>query len=272
MKFADLHIHTYFSDGTDSVGSLIKQIKPLGLTCVSITDHDNVDALEEALVLFEKENIELIPGIELTAEYNQQEVHILGYFIDHKDRTLIDKLNFLKNNRRERVRKMIEKLNRLGVDISVENVLNIAGKATIGRLHLAYALVKEKKVSSVSEAFRKYIGEEAPAYVLGFRFNLQEGIELVKKCGGIPVLAHPYSIKENSLYKIIESGVEGIEVYYPEHTPYLVNYYLSLAQKYNLLVTGGSDFHGELKPDTKLGLIKIPYELVKNLKDAKDKR
>ena len=270
VKSADLHLHTLFSDGTYTPRELIDQTKRAGLSCIAVVDHDAISGIEPTLESARSSDIEVLPGIELTSECEGLEIHILGYLIDYKNKDLIERLDLLKKNRIERIYKIVDKLQEAGINLKTQDIFDIAGQGTVGRLHVARALVKEGWVRSTNEAFRKYIGDKCPAYVLGFRLSPDEAIKLIKDAGGIPVLAHPYTLNRDDLIpKFIDYGLMGLEVYYPEHTQAMTNLYLSLTRKYNLLVTGGSDCHGDAKPEVKIGSIKIPYELVKKLKEAK---
>jgi hypothetical protein len=270
MKFADLHVHSLHSDGTYTSAQLVKEAIARGISALAITDHDSTEGLAEALAEAKNTDLEIIPGIELTAQHENQEVHILGYFLDYQNKELLEQLKLMRLNRVQRVHKIIENLEGLGVKLNPETVFAIYGKATVGRMHIARALVKDKLVSSTAEAFRKYIGDRSPAYVLGFRLSVPEAIKMIKSAGGRPVLAHPYLLDNDSLInEFVGYGIEGIEVYYPEHSQSMVNFYLELAKNLNLLVTGGTDFHGSAKPQIKLGMIKVPLELVEKLRRAK---
>lgn len=272
MKFADLHLHTLFSDGTYTPQELTEQAKNVGLSCIAVVDHDTISGVEPALEAAKLRDIEVLPGIELTAEYEGAEIHILGYLIDYKNKDLIEKLGTLQKTRIERIYKIVDKLKDIGLNLSPDTVFDIARNGTVGRLHVARALVKEGLAQTVFEAFRKYIGDKCPAYVLGFRLSPLEAIKLIKQSGGVPVLAHPYSLNNDELIsRLIEYGIMGLEVYYPEHTQSMINFYLDLARRNSLLVTGGSDCHGAAKPEVKIGSIKIPYDLVDILKMAKEK-
>ncbi len=270
MKFADLHVHTSHSDGTYTSAQLVREGIARGISVLAIVDHDTIEALTEALAEAEGEDLEIIPGIELTAQHENQEIHILGYFLDYRNKELLEKLKLVQLNRIQRVYKMVENLEGLGLKLNPGTVFGISGKATVGRMHIARALVKEGLVGSTSEAFRKYIGDRSPAYVLGFPLSVPEAIKLIQAAGGVAVLAHPYVLHNDALIaEFAGYGLEGIEVYYPEHSQAMVNFYLELAKKLNLLVTGGTDFHGSVKPQIKLGMIKIPLELVEKLRQAK---
>ena len=270
MKYADLHVHTSCSDGTYTSVQLVREGVARGISALAIVDHDTTEAIAEALAEAQGSDLEIIPGIELTAQHENQEIHILGYFLDYRDKKLLEKLRLMQLNRIERVYKIIENLEELGLKLNPETVFSISGKATVGRMHIARALVKEGLVGSPAEAFRRYIGDKSPAYVLGFRLSAPEAIKLIHAAGGVAVLAHPYMLHNDALIaEFVGFGLEGLEVYYPEHSQALVNFYLDLAKKLNLLVTGGTDFHGSAKPEIKLGMIKIPLELVEKLRQAK---
>lgn len=271
MRFADLHLHTLFSDGTYTPGELIAEAKRVGLSCIAVVDHDTVLGIEACKTEGSQNDLEVLSGVELTSEYEGLEIHILGYLIDHKNKTLREKLAVLNKNRIERVYKMVDKLKDIGINLKAESVFALAKQGTVGRLHVARALVKEGLVSSIYEVFQKYIGERCPAYILGFRLSPPEAISLIKNAGGIPVLAHPHTVnRDNLISKLVNFGIMGLEAYYPEHTMARISFYLNLAKEYNLLVTGGSDCHGDAKPEVKIGSVKIPYELVNKLKAAKE--
>ncbi len=271
MKFADLHLHTSSSDGTYLPSELVQKALGAGLSCIALTDHDTIEALDETIDIGRKSGLEVLPGIELSAEYDSQEVHILGYLVDYKNPRFLRQLEILKENRIERIHRIVDKLNKLGIDLKAKEVFDLAQGATPGRLHIARALVKSGFVKSIFEVFNKYIGDNGPAYSLGFRFSPQEAVKFIIDTGGIPVLAHPYILRNDSLItEFIKFGLMGIEVYYPEHSQGEVNFYLRLAEENKLLVTGGSDCHGKAKPEVRIGMIKIPYELVEKIKEAKE--
>ena len=270
MKFADLHLHTTYSDGTYTPEQLISEANSAGLSAISVVDHDTIEGIDLTIEAALKEGIEVVPGIELSAEYENIEIHILGYLIDYKNKDLLARLSVLERIRVDRIYKIVDKLKALGLNLNPETVFEIAGKGTVGRLHIARAMVKDGIVNSTFEVFHKYLGDKCPANVLGFKFSPQEAIKLIRDSGGISVLAHPYTLKNDELIpKFVEYGLMGLEVYYPEHSQGTINFYLGLCEKYNLLVTGGSDCHGIAKPEVRIGSIKLPYELVEKLKKAK---
>ncbi len=267
MRYADLHLHTLFSDGTYTPNELLRGAQDKGLAAISLVDHDTVSGIELALKEAKAKKIEVIPGIELSAEYKSKEVHILGYFIDYKSKNLSRKLAVLRENRIRRIHKIVGELKNIGLKLKAQSVFDIAAGGTPGRMHIAQAMVKQGLVNSIHEAFEKYIGDKGPAYICGFRLSPLEAIRLIKDSGGIAVLAHPYILNNDELIpEFVKCGLKGLEVYYPEHTRSMVNFYLSLARQYNLAVTGGSDFHGKAKPQIQIGSTKIPYTLVEALK------
>ena len=272
MKFADLHLHTYYSDGTYSPQELIEAAKKAGLSCIAAVDHDTVSGIPPLLTAAKSSGLEVIPGIELTAEYEGTEIHFLGYLIDYLNAEFIGQLESLRQFRVQRIYKICEKLQGLGINLPADSVFKIAGKGTVGRLHVARAMVKEGFVENTYEAFNKYINDRGAAYVCGFRLGPQEAINLIKQAKGIPVLAHPNTLKNDALIpEFAKMGLMGLEVYYSEYSQGTINFYLAMAKQLDLLVSGGSDCHGDAKPEVKIGMIKIPYELVEKIKEAKNK-
>ena len=270
MKFADLHVHTVFSDGTSTPEEVVIGAAKNGLAAISVADHDTVGSTDRALTAGKEYGVEVLPAIELTAEYRGIEIHMLGYLIDYRNKLLIEKLDFLKRIRIERIYKIVDKLHALGMPLQAEDVFALANEGVPGRLHVARVMAVQGFVKNIYGAFKQYIGDSCPAYVGGFRFTPSEAIQLIKAAGGIPVLAHPYLLKDDQLIlEFIGCGLMGLEVYYLEHSQGMINYYLEMAGKYNLLVTGGSDFHGQAKPEVALGMLKLPYERVEKLKEAK---
>ena len=243
----DLHVHTTASDGIYSPSEVIDQACKLDLGGLAITDHDTVDGLKEARKHADNyaENFILIPGIEMNTDYQENEVHILGYFINGDDTALLNRLEEIKQARMERALKMIHRLHAMGMIISFEQVKKLAQGDLIARPHIAQALQEKGYVFSIKEAFEKYIGRGKPAYVPRYKFLPGEAIELIKNAGGISSLAHPGLIKnQNIIMEVIKMGINALEAYYPEHNNYQENEFINLCRRYNLLITGGSDFHG----------------------------
>lgn len=244
---ADLHSHTYYSDGYHTPEELIIKAKAAGLTHLAITDHDNVDAIEEALAISKEHGIELVPGVEISAEHNGRETHILAYFFDHHNTELLTYLQNFRQERMRRAEKIVEKLNELEVPIKLEDVLKHSkGNGSVGRPHIAMALVEGGFVNNYYEAFSKFIGDDRPAYVRKPNIFSKDAIALINRSGGLSFIAHPgKSLRNNnSLFEMIEFGIDGIETIHPSHTEYDIEYFRDITSQYFLLESGGSDFHG----------------------------
>ncbi|MEI6845982.1 MAG: PHP domain-containing protein [Candidatus Firestonebacteria bacterium] len=271
--YADLHIHTKASDSTFSVEQVLELAKASGLRAIGITDHDTVDGLARAVEIAPSYGVEIIPGVELSAEENNCEIHILGYFMDWKNPAFKSKLDELRSSRLERAKSIIEKLAGLNIDLKLEKVLALTESYTaVGRLHIARAMKLAGFVSEIPEAFRKYLGQNGPAYVKKQFLSPLEAANLIKNAGGIPVMAHPGVLNNYELIeKVLQSGMQGVEVYHTEHSSGTVEKLKELAVKYNLLITGGSDDHGAGKSKIYLGSILIPYEYVEKMKLSLEK-
>lgn len=266
MKLADLHLHTNFSDSTFSPQQLVDEAKKAGLYCIAVTDHDVTSAIAPVKEIA-SDSLEVIPGIELSAEIDSKEIHVLGYFIDPGCERLQEEIRKINLIRKKRVHEILDKLRNLGVDLEPDDVFSIAGEGSISRLHIARAMLSKGKISNIYEAFSRYIGNKGPAYVGKFSLTPQDAIKLIKEAKGIAVLAHPQvSNCDELLPTFVKAGLRGLEAYYPEHSEAVVKYYLQVADKYGLLVTGGSDCHGEAKSGVTVGKVSIPYELVEKLK------
>jgi len=265
---ADLHVHTYLSDGTQSPEEVVELAKNGGLKTIAITDHDVVAGIDRAQKKGKEVGLEVIPGIELTAEALDTEIHILGYFIDHRNYNLVETIGKIQKGREERIFKICEKLNGLGVNLNPEKIFEVAGHRAAGRPHVARALVDEGYVSNFKEAFNKYIDFHGPAYVSHYKLSPEEAIKLVVRAGGIPVFAHPaVSNCDQIIPDLMAVGLGGIEVYYGGHDQRQTKHYLGLARKFGLLMTGGSDYHGfRSGREVELGDIAIPDELVDKLR------
>lgn len=245
---SDLHMHTSFSDGRLSPEELVAAAKAAGLNYIAITDHDTVEGIAE---LYENghypcRGIHIIPGIEFSAHHPTREIHILGFHVDIYYRELADKLNDVTEARWTRFSEMVEKLQGLGYNISEADVLAIAGASkSISRSHIGRVLVKKGYFKSVREAFDAVLRKGQPAYVPHYHLEVAEIIALIKAAGGTPVLAHPKLIGDDALVrKLCQSGMEGIEAFYPQHDAEDTERYLSMAEEFGLAVSGGSDFHG----------------------------
>ncbi|MGB9779364.1 PHP domain-containing protein [Caldanaerobacter sp.] len=266
--FADLHMHSKASDGTNPPRKVVELSKAHGLSCIALTDHDTVEGLEEAMEASLEFGIEVIPGIEFNCYYEGQEVHILGYCIDYRNKHFTKKIEEMKKLRNDRAKAMIKKLNDLGIEITIEDVLEFTSEGFVGRPHIARAMVKKNYVKDVKEAFEKYIGVDGPAYVERYRITPVEAIDLILANGGVPVLAHPgLLINDSVIEELVRAGLVGIEVFHSKHTEEDEKKYLKKAKDYNLIITGGSDFHGiEVDGKDLLGTIMLDYKYVEILK------
>lgn len=270
---ADLHIHTNFSDGLYSPEDIVKKAKEAGLAAIAITDHDTIDAVPRALEAGRLLGIKVIPGVEFTTDIPETEIHILGYFIDYKASWFLELLKKIRDERVSRIYKIVEKLKKLGIEIDPEEIFKLVDLGSVGRPHVARVLLKKGKVKSVQEAFNKYLDCNAPAYVSHFKLSPAEAVKTIIKAGGIPVYAHPgVSAMDEIIPELVSQGLAGIEVYYGKHSDFQIKHYLSLADKYGLLVTGGSDFHGlGTMRDEKLGDVKLSDSYLKKLEEYKKK-
>ncbi len=248
-KKIDLHMHTLYSDGVFSPIELIDKAKDVGLETVSITDHDNLSGIEEAVRYGKKIGVDVISGIEISADIEDKEIHILGYFLDVNNDELQKSLTFFREERFFRAKRILKKLNQMGVDLSLESVMEFAKGSAVGRPHIALALVKGGYVGNFYEAFAKYLGNDAPAYEKKIHISPESAVQLINDAGGLSFLAHPANIKESLLYQIIKSGIDGIEVIHPSHSPQQIKNYKGIVNEYYLLESGGSDFHGGSRND-----------------------
>ncbi len=267
-KYADLHIHTNRSDGLLSPEQVVLKANKVGLSAISITDHDSIDGIESAILTGKKHNVEVIPGLEISAEYYGEEIHILGYFIDWQDQSLNRALQTFRDARHKRALKMMEKLNELGIRIEHSDVFKDTQLDYVGRPHLAFALVQNGYVDTISEAFQKFLGNNAPAYIPKPAFSPFEAIKMILSADGIPILAHPAMLKRNVVDDLVSYGLAGIEAYHSYHSNQITDYYIYLAKKKNLLITGGSDFHGFENSKRVLGNVRLPYKYIEELKEA----
>ncbi|MCX7797294.1 MAG: PHP domain-containing protein [Melioribacter sp.] len=245
----DLHIHTSYSDGAYSPIEIIDKAYASGLSIISITDHDSIDGIRDAIIYGKEKGIEVIPGLELSTDIEDKEMHLLAYFIDYENEELNKYLKFFREERLYRAKRIIQKLRNLGLNIKIDDVLDRAKNSSIGRPHIAYTLVDLGLVKSYAEAFEKYIGDYGPAYERKIHISPQSALKLINEAGGLSFIAHPGYMKESILLNIIKSGIDGIEVIHPSHDENQINFYRGIVNQYCLLETGGSDFHGGKKND-----------------------
>lgn len=247
----DLHIHTSNSDGFYSPKEIIEKAKNAKLDIISITDHDNLSGIQEASSLGADAGIEVIPGLEISSDIRDREVHILGYFIDLNSEELERYLSFFREERIKRAVRIVRKLNSLGLPLSFEEVLIHAKHSAIGRPHIAQKMLEKGLVSNYFEAFNKYIGNGCPAYEKKVHISPQSAFKIISDAGGLSFIAHPANMPEDILKELIDSGVDGIEVIHPSHGMQQEKFYRGIVNEYFLLESGGSDFHGGKRDDEK---------------------
>lgn len=269
MAGVDLHVHSTTSDGRLSPADVVRKSAELGVTIIALADHDSVDGIAPALAAAEAfPQLKVIPAVEISTDVAQGEVHVLGYFIDYTDHELRAKLEIFRNSREERAKGMIDKLRNLGVNIDWQRVQEIAGSGSIGRPHIAQAMLEKGYIGSLKEAFTRYISRNGPAYVEREKMTPSEAVELILQAKGLPVLAHPFTVDtpETLVAELVTAGLVGIETYYAGHTDSEINKLLALAAKHNLIATGGTDFHGlDIDTETMIGGVDVPVESAERL-------
>ncbi|MFH1646096.1 MAG: PHP domain-containing protein [Chloroflexota bacterium] len=269
MSEVDLHIHSSVSDGRFSPAEIVRKAAGAGLKVIALTDHDSIDGIASAIeAAGEFPGLRVIPGVEISSDVPQGEAHMLGYFIDTTDRELLENLVNMRNSRVKRAREMIARLAGLGMNISWERVHEIAGSGSVGRPHIAQALLEKGYISSVKEAFNKYIAWGGPAYVLREKVTPAEAVALILRADGLPVLAHPLTVAghETLIAGLAPGGLAGIEAYYGEFSNEEIKKLVDLADKHGLITTGGSDYHGlDDKAETVLGGADVPMECADRL-------
>lgn len=274
----DLHIHSTFSDGMLRPAELVDLAKSQGLAAIAITDHDTADGTLEAMKRGLEKGVEVISGIEISSWYNDTSMHILGYNFNMEDRQFNSRLQLLQDGRETRNAKILENLKKLGIKVDLRELLRYSEYGQTGRPHIARLLVDKGVTKTIDLAFKHYLGRGAAAYAERFRFTAQNAIAMIRESGGLAVLAHPASLDPTlrSIPSLLEDlsnvGLEGVEVYYPSHSPRAIAALLKMADQLDLLITGGSDFHDierfGSQADGWLHKNHIPYNLVSALKKA----
>lgn len=267
MKFADLHLHTNFSDGTFSPEELVLHGQKAGMACIALTDHDSVEGCDRAAAAAAAVKMEFIPGTELTAEHDDTEVHILGYFLDTRNEKLLAEILKFQTVRQSRIHQMVARINELGVPLEADSVFALANCKSPGRPHVARAMVKAGLVSTMDEAFEHFLKKGRPAWVPKSKISALEAVELIHQAGGIAVMAHPGLNRTDEIIPdLVKAGMDGIECFHTKHSTAMSERYLEIADKYHLLVTGGSDCHGFSKGKPLIGTVKLPYTAIEKMK------
>jgi predicted metal-dependent phosphoesterase TrpH len=245
----DLHTHTCYSDGKLTPAELITLASRKELGIISITDHDSVNGIDEAIECANDLRMEIVPGLEISTDVDNKEVHLLAYYIDYKNEELKKYLSFFRDERLHRARRIIDKLRKLGFSITIDDVMDRANNCAVGRPHIAYTMVDLGLIKNYTEAFEKYIGDFGPAYERKIHVSIQSALKLISDAGGLSFIAHPGYMKESLLLNLIKSGIDGIECIHPSHNEGQVQFYRGIVNQYCLLESGGSDFHGGKKMD-----------------------
>jgi predicted metal-dependent phosphoesterase TrpH len=266
----DLHTHTTASDGTLTPAELLAEAEALAVRYLAIADHDSTAGYQSLRSQTRPpSSVELIPAIEINAE-GDLACHLLGYFLDETHAGLQSQLALYRDLRQQRARAMIEKLAGLGIALDFGRVLALAHNGSVGRPHIADALIEKGVVRTRKQAFERFLKKDGAAYVPGESPSGPDAIALIRAAGGVPVLAHPcFYTTEDLIQRLVEKGLMGLEVYYPEHGRPLTQRYIELAQRLNLVVTGGSDFHGPRTGRTALACVDVPESVIEGLRNAK---
>lgn len=264
----DLHLHSIYSDGINTVDDIVKNIFNLNLQGFSLTDHDTISGIKEAIELSKKYNLDFIPGVEFSVTIDNKEVHILGYYIDIYNKDINDLIKIAKENRIIRTKKIIKKLSNLNINIRQDEIEQYSSKDIVSRSHLAQILVDKKICSSIKEAFKKYLGNDGLAYVKKTSISYTDIINTIKKSGGVSILAHPGDIGDDSIvYDIIMNGIDGLEIINSKHSLEQIEKYYNISSKFNLIQTCGSDCHGKVINNYKyIGKFTLNNKNIKRIK------
>ena len=269
----DLHAHTNASDGEHPPEELVEIARTRNLAYLGIADHDTIAGLERAVARARTAgDIEIIPGVEFSTDWEKREIHVLAYMVDYTDAATIALADKFREGRLGRAQKILAKLDALGAPVEFDKVAAIAGDAAIGRPHVARALVDAGHVATIQEAFDKYLASDKPAYVEYESASPHQAVQMIRAVGAVPVLAHPYEV-QRIVPELVQVGLVGLECYYAQYDERQQHELVALAKQYGLIATGGSDFHGlhRMGHMSALGEVNVPFEAVEKLKQAKEK-
>lgn len=256
----DLHVHSTFSDGSLTPEELVEKAVQAGLSAMALTDHDGMMGIDRFMAACRQHGLRGIPGVEISVDFSGGTMHMLGYFMRHTDPAVADALIRLRKGREERNQIILERINKMGFALAWHEVSELAKEDVVGRPHFAQAMITKGYVKKKEEAFDKYLGKGKPGYADRTRFSVDESIAMIRDAGGVPVLAHPFTLGLGRkrlrvlLAELAQKGLQGIETYYSEHSHDQQRFCLSMARDLGLAVTGGSDFHGSMNPNIKLGI------------------
>ena len=268
MTFADLHLHTCFSDGTYTPEELTAQARRVDLRAVALTDHDTLEGCPRMAAACRAAGIEFIVATELTAEADGHELHLLGYYVDPENPRLLAELGKFQDVRQRRIHEMVGRLNQLSVPLQADAVFALANCRSPGRPHVARALVKAGFCGTLDEAFERFLKKGKPAWVPKFKMSARDAIALIHHAGGLAVMAHPgLNRTDDCIPQLVEAGLDGLECFHTKHSTMATEFYLQIAEQHRLLITGGSDCHGLSKGKPLIGTIKLPYDYVERLKE-----
>ena len=278
MSRIDLHTHTTWSDGSYSPTELVEWAHQHAIQTLAITDHDTTEGLDEALAIGRPLHMDLIPGIEISTRFQDREIHVLGYFIDYHNPTFQARIRGLQSTRLQRIQDILHQLEHHGIPLSLGEVQQLAGSGSIGRPHIAKMLIQGGHVASFREAFEKYLGVRGKAYVPREVPEASEIMKWIREAGGLALLAHPFweGYRQEDIdpacQRLVEQGLQGLEVFYGTFSAKQISFNLHLAKRFDLLVSGGSDFHGTYKPEIAIGKgkgsLKVPQSALDKLRKA----
>jgi len=263
---ADLHLHSQYSDGTYTAAELAEEARKHGLKLIALTDHDTVEGCESVGAECRSRGLEFIPGVELTAEFAGDELHLLGYFVDMRRPELLAELAKYQLVRQNRVREMVARLNKMSIPLTADAVFALANCRSPGRPHVGRALVKAGVCTNLDQAFERFLKKHRPAWVPKFKMSAEAGIALIHRAGGLAVMAHPgLNHCDEAIPGMVAAGLDGIECFHSKHSKATSAFYLEVAECHGLLVTGGSDCHGMSKGKPTMGQVRLPYAYIEKL-------
>ncbi len=263
---ADLHLHSQYSDGTYTAAELAEEARKHGLKLIALTDHDTVEGCESVGAECRSRGLEFIPGVELTAEFAGDELHLLGYFVDTQSPELLAELAKYQLVRQNRVREMVARLNKMSIPLSADEVFALANCRSPGRPHVGRALVKAGVCTNLDQAFERFLKKHRPAWVPKFKMSAEAGIGLIHRAGGLAVMAHPgLNHCDEAIPGMVAAGLDGIECFHSKHSEATSAFYLEVAQCHGLLVTGGSDCHGMSKGKPTMGQVRLPFAYIEKM-------